>query len=296
MDVIPTGSLFLDRTLGVGGLPTGWITELYGPPSSGKTTLALHILAEAQRIGLTAAFLDIENGLEPAYAMKCGVNPDQALIASPDSGTQALTLCQMLLKSGHVHLVVLDSLAGLTSNQEAASGIRPDRYGELNPLLASHLRKIDRICRTSGGTLLCTNQLRTRTRKGYGTPETTPGGLTIKFHAAVRIALKVIYPLGKSDQYRGIRINAAINKNRFHPKKDSAQIDIVYNKGVNKERELFSLGKELQLITKQGPVFQYRGHDLGQGHGDVLRTLQTNEPVAQALERDLRLRIIPHTS
>lgn len=294
MDVIPTGSLFLDRSLGAGGLPTGWITELYGPPSSGKTTLALHILAEAQQIGLTAAFLDIENGLDPDYARRCGVNPEQALIASPDNGTKALTLCQMLLKSGGVQLVVLDSLAGLTSNREAAFGIRPDRYGELNPLLASHLRKIDRICRTSGGTLLCTNQLRTRTRKGYGTPETTPGGLTIKFHAAVRIALNVIYPLGKRGHYHGIRINAAVNKNRFHPRKHSAQIEIVYNKGVDKERELFSLGKKLQLITKQGPMYQYRGQNLGQGQRAVYHTLQVNEHVAQALERDLRSRIFPH--
>jgi len=293
MDVIPTGSLYLDRILGIGGLPTGWITELYGPPSSGKTTLALHILAEAQRMGLTAAFLDIENGLNPAYALQCGVHPDQALIASPDSGTQALNLCQMLLESGDVHLVVLDSLAGLTSNREAASGIRHDRYGELNPLLASHLRKLDRVCRTTGGSILCTNQLRARIKKGYGTPETTPGGMTIKFHAAVRIALRIINPLVKKGDCRGVRINAAVNKNRFCPKKHSAQIEIVYNKGVNKERELLSLGKELQLITKQGSMYQYRGHNLGQGQRAVFRTLQVNEHIAQALERDLRSMIFP---
>ncbi len=189
--------------------------------------------------------------------------------------------------------MVLDSLAGLASNRELEIGFYPDRYGELNPLLASHLRKIDRICRLTGGTLLCTNQLRTRTRKGYGTPETTPGGLTIKFHAAVRIALKVICPLGRKGHYHGVRINATVNKNRFHPKEHSAQIEIVYNKGINKERELISLGKEVKLITKHGSMYQYRGQNLGQGQQAAYQTLQVNEHVAQALERDLRAMILP---
>lgn len=287
MQTISTGSLNLDLALGTGGIPRGEITEMYGPPSSGKTTIALHHIAQAQQLGLRCLFIDMENGLNPRYARSCGVDEQEMLLALPPTGDEALEMCYTTLQGDHIDLVVIDSVAALVTQAElgAAPGT-PDR-GEVNRLLSAYLRKIKRVCKRTGGSLLCTNQLRSRIKAGYGTPETTPGGMAIKFHAGLRIELRVGEHIRRDNAPVGVKISATINKSRFSPIKRSTTIEIVYNIGIVRESELFSLGRKFNLIKRQGPGYRYRAYDLGQDPRAVLRTLKDKVEIAQSLEQDI---------
>lgn len=293
MNIIPTGSLSLDFALGTGGIPRGWITEIFGPPSSGKTTLVLHILAQAQRLGLRCVFMDIENGLNPPYAAICGVKTDQVLLASPRNGNEAWELAHLMLDSHHIDLIVMDTLAALGPGDDLEKGFDPAYHSDLNALLSLHLRKMNKLCRAKGGTLVCTNQMRKRIKKGYGTPETTPGGLPIKYHAAVRIALGIREYIYRDGQIRGVRITAKINKNRFNHIKHSATMEIVYNTGIDKERELFSLGTKQNIITRKGSQYYFQDQALGQGQFEAEKFLRGRGKVAEELEEEIRLSLPP---
>lgn len=296
LDVIPTGSIGLDIALGTGGIPRGVITEIYGPPSSGKSTLTLHMIAQAQQMGLGCVFMDMENGLNPTYAVCCGVDDDNLLLAQPRTGNEALEMCHALLDSQEVDLVVIDSIAALASEEEIRKGISSSGWGHLNRLLSPHLRKIEKSCHQSQGTLICTNQIRSRIKAGYGTPETTPGGMTIKLHAALRIELHLMGYIQEAGNIAGVKILAEVNKNRLGPAKRRTTLDIVYNKGISRERELFSLGIKENLITRQGSTYRFRNHYLGKGQRAVEEFLQHRREVAQALEEAIRLSLVSKTT
>jgi|GEM_PF-5229334 len=291
MDVIPTGSIKLDMALGTGGIPRGEITEIYGTPSAGKSTLALQIVAQAQKRGLGCVYMDVENGLNPRYAVCCGVDEQRLLLARPPTGDDALEMCCLLLHTKDIDLVIIDSLAALISEKEIHTGKRAG--GQLNRLLSFYLRKIERICRQHQDTLVCTNQMRTRIRSGYGTPETTPGGITVKLHAAVRIELRIQDHIRHRGNNTGVKIQAEINKNRFSAPKKRTFIEIVYNRGVIRERELLSLGLKEKIITRQGSNYWYRNHHLGQGQRAVEGFLHHQTEIAQELEQAIRLSMIP---
>ncbi len=291
-DVIPTGSILLDIALGIGGIPRGGITEIYGPPSSGKSTLALHITAQAQQMGLRCVYMDIENGLNPKYAVCCGVDDQSMLLARPRTGNEALEMCYSLLHSQGADLIVVDSIAALASEEEIRNGTSLPTWGQLNRLLSPHLRKIERSCRQSQGTLVCTNQMRSRIKPGYGTPETTPGGMTVKFHASLRIELKIKRYLEEEGHITGVKIQAEVNKNRFGPSKRRTTLEIVYNRGIFRERELFSLGMKGNLITNRGSHYRLGNQYLGQGQRAVEGFLFHRPEVAQALEKAIRRLLI----
>ncbi|MFO8037705.1 MAG: DNA recombination/repair protein RecA [Anaerolineales bacterium] len=296
LDVIPTGSIALDLALGLGGIPRGVITEIYGPPSSGKSTLTLHIIAQAQHKGLGCVFIDMENGLNPAYAVRCGVDDDRLLLAQPQTGNEALEMCHSLLHSQKVNLVVIDSIAALASQEEIRKGMGSSGWGYLNRLLSPHLRKIEKSCQQSQGTLICTNQIRSRIKPGYGTPETTPGGMTVKLHAALRIELQIKGYIQEAGNIAGVKIQAEVNKNRLGPSKRRTTLDIVYNRGVSRERELFSLGMKENLITRQGSTYRFQSQYLGQGQRAVEEFLGYRREVAQALEDAIRLSLVSKTT
>lgn len=291
MDVIPTGSIKLDMALGTGGIPRGEITEIYGSPSAGKSTLALQIVAQAQKRGLGCVYMDVENGLNPRYAVCCGVDEQRLLLARPRTGDDALEMCCLLLHTKVIDLVIIDSLAALISEREIQA--RESAGGQLNRLLSFYLRKIERICHQQQDTLVCTNQMRTRIRSGYGTPETTPGGMSVKFHAAVRIELRIQDHIRHQGNNTGVKIRAEINKNRFSVPKKRTFIEIVYNRGVIRERELLSLGLKEKIIRRQGSNYWYRNHHLGQGQRAVEGFLHHQTEIAQELEQAIRLSIIP---
>jgi len=293
MDVIPTGSIKLDMALGTGGIPRGEITEIFGSPSAGKSTLALQIVAQAQKRGLRCLYMDMENGLNPRYAVCCGVDEQRMLLARPLTGEDALEMCCLLFHTKDIDLVIIDSLAALVSEKEIQ--VRERAWGQLNRLLSFYLRKIERICHQTQGTLVCTNQMRTRIRPGYGTPETTPGGMTVKLHAAVRIELRIQDHIRHQGNNTGVKIQAEINKNRFSAPKKRTVIEIVYNRGVIRERELLSLGLNEKIITRQGSNYWYRNHHLGQGQRAVEGFLHHQTEIAQKLERAIRLSINPKT-
>jgi len=293
VEVFPTGSLNLDIALGVGGLPRGRIAEIYGPPTSGKTTLAQHLIAEAQRSGFVTAFIDMEHSLDPAYALRCGVDIDKALLAQPQTGVEALQIIKELLVSGDIDLVVLDSIAALLPHAEAKDRTSRPASGEISQLLSTALRELSLACLRNNASLVCTNQLRRRLKNGYGPPQTTPGGLSVKFHSSVRISLQTKRLLRQGEEIIGSQIEAQVTKNTVAPSFHSAFFNIVYNIGISKGSDLLRLGQTEKLITQRGSQYWYGEHNLGQGQWQAEKLLDSNSFAAIKLEQVLRNKLLP---
>lgn len=288
VDAIPTGSLALDAALGVGGIPQGRIIEIYGPESSGKTTLALHIVAEAQRRGDVAAFIDAEHALDPEYAKRIGVKINELFLSQPDTGEQGLEIVESLVRSGAMGLIVVDSVAALTPRAEIEGEMGQLHMGLQARLMSHALRKLTGIVAKGNCTIIFINQIRMQIGIVFGNPETTPGGKALKFYASVRIEVRKAAPIKKGDQVIGNRVKAKIVKNKVAPPFRTAEFDIFYNEGIAHEFELINLGLKYGLIRKSGASISYENIKLGQGFDAARAFLKENVKVRSELAKVLK--------
>ena len=286
--VIPTGSIGLDLALGVGGIPRGRITEIFGPESSGKTTLTLHIIAECQKMGGTCAFVDAEHALDVNYARRLGVNTDELLISQPDYGEQALDIADMLVRSGAVDLVVVDSVAALTPRAEIEGDMGDSHVGLLARLMSQALRKLAGSIAKTNCVVIFINQLREKVGVMYGNPEVTTGGRALKFYASVRIDVRRIESLKSGSEIIGNRTRAKVVKNKVSPPFKEAEFDIMYGEGISKIGEILDLGAKLDLVQKSGSWFAMGETRLGQGRDAAKQYLKDNPEVCDKLEADIR--------
>ncbi|MEO1941337.1 MAG: recombinase RecA [Campylobacterales bacterium] len=285
IEAIPTGSLGLDLALGVGGVPKGRIVEIYGPESSGKTTLALSILAEVQKRGGVAAFVDAEHALDIGYAKNIGVNVDDLLVSQPDYGEQALEIVETLARSGAVDVIVIDSVAALTPKAEIEGTMGDNQVGLQARLMSHALRKLTAISAKMGTTIIFINQIRMKIGVMYGNPETTPGGNALKFYASVRIDIRRIGSIKQGDREVGNRVRAKVVKNKVAPPFRTAEFEIMFGEGISKEGELIDYGVKLGLIEKSGAWYSYNGEKLGQGKENAKKYLREHPGVAEELEQ-----------
>ncbi|MBM3236289.1 recombinase RecA [Candidatus Poribacteria bacterium] len=288
VEVIPTGSLALDLALGVGGIPRGRVVEIYGQESSGKTTLALHILAEAQKLGGVVAFVDVEHALDPLYARKIGVDLDSLLFSQPDSGEQALEIVETLVRSNAVDAVVVDSVASLSPRAEIEGEMGDSHMGLVARLMSQALRKLSSVISKSKSCVIFTNQVRQKIGVFYGNPETTPGGLALKFHASVRIELRSGEPIKEGQEQIGSRIRATIRKNKVAPPFQKAEFDIIYGEGISEEGSLLDVAADNSIVQRSGSWFSYGGERLGQGRDNAKQYLREHPEIAQKIEQDIR--------
>ena len=288
IEVISTGCLQLDIALGVGGLPRGRIIEVYGPESSGKTTIALHAIAEAQKKGGTAAFIDAEHALDPVYAKALGVDIDELYVAQPDNGEQALDICEALVRSGAIDIVVIDSVAALVPKQEIEGDMGDSHVGLQARLMSQALRKLAGIINKTNATAIFINQLREKIGVMYGNPETTTGGRALKFYSSVRIEIRRVEHLKNGTTLIGSRTRAKVVKNKVAPPFREAEFDIMYGEGIVREGELIDLGVRLDLVQKAGSWFSMGETRIGQGRDAAKKYLQDNPEVAEKLEADIR--------
>ena len=286
--VIPTGALPLDAALGIGGVPRGRIVEVYGPESSGKTTLALQIIAEAQAMGGIVAFIDAEHALDPVYAARLGVDIDEVLISQPDTGEQALEICDMLVRSGAIDAVVVDSVAALVPRAEIEGEIGDTTVGLQARLMSQALRKLAGSLSKSNTTCIFINQLREKIGVMFGNPETTTGGRALKFFSSVRIDIRRIDSIKKDGEVVGNRVRAKVVKNKVAPPFREAEFDIMYGEGISHFGELLDLGVKLELVQKSGSWFSIGETRIGQGRDAAKRYLQENPETADKLEADIR--------
>lgn len=287
VDTIPTGSFSLDLALGVNGVPRGRIIEIFGPESSGKTTLALHILAEAQKQNGIGAFIDAEHALDPDYAKRIGVNVDDLLISQPDSGEQALQILETLVKSGEVDIIVVDSVAALVPKAEIDGEMGEFQIGLQARLMSQALRKLSGIVSKTKTVVIFLNQTRMKIGIMFGNPETTPGGLALKFYASVRIDLRRIAQIKQKDEITGSRVKAKIVKNKVAPPFKIAEFDIYYNEGISYAGDLLSAGIRTGVIKKSGSWLQYGDNKLGQGVEASKNFLKENPEVAKSIKKEL---------
>ena len=285
--VIPTGALALDVALGIGGLPRGRIIEIYGPESSGKTTVALHAVASAQKAGGNAAFIDAEHALDPVYARALGVDTDNLLVAQPDTGEQALEIADMLIRSGGVDIIVIDSVAALVPKAEIEGEMGDSHVGLQARLMSQALRKITGALSSTGTTAIFINQLREKIGVFFGSPETTTGGKALKFYASVRIDVRKIETLKEAGAPMGNRTRAKIVKNKMAPPFKQAEFDILYGRGISREGSIIDMGVETGLIKKSGSWFTYSGDQLGQGKENVRQFLADNPELATEIENQI---------
>jgi len=286
--VISTGSLALDIALGVGGLPRGRVVEIYGPESSGKTTMTLHAIAECQKAGGTCAFIDAEHALDPSYAEKLGVDVDELLVSQPDTGDQALEIADMLVRSGAVDMVVIDSVAALTPKAEIEGEMGDSHVGLHARLMSQALRKLTANIKRSG-TLVCfINQIRMKIGVMFGSPETTTGGNALKFYSSVRLDIRRIGSIKKGEEVLGNETRVKVVKNKMAPPFRQAEFEILYGEGVSHEGELIDLGVKNNLIEKSGAWYSYNGTRVGQGKENVREFLKSNPEMAQEIEAKLR--------
>lgn len=290
--VIPTGALSLDAALGIGGVPRGRIVEIYGPESSGKTTLALHILAEAQALGGIVAFIDAEHALDPVYAAKLGVDVDDLLISQPDTGEQALEICDMLVRSGAIDAVVIDSVAALVPRAEIEGEIGDTTVGLQARLMSQALRKLAGSLSRSNTTCIFINQLREKVGVMYGNPETTPGGRALKFYASVRIDIRRGEQLKDGSTVVGNRTKAKIVKNKVAPPFRTAEFDILYGEGISKEGSLLDNAVALDIIHKSGAWFSYGDQRIGQGRENTRKYLKENPEIAAEIDKLVRAELM----
>ncbi len=286
--VIPTGSLPLDVALGIGGVPRGRIVEIYGPESSGKTTLALHIIAEAQASGGIVAFIDAEHALDPVYAARIGVDVDEMLISQPDTGEQALEICDMLVRSGAIDCVVIDSVAALVPRAEIEGEIGDTTVGLQARLMSQALRKLAGSLSKSNTTCIFINQLREKIGVMFGSPETTTGGRALKFYSSVRIDVRKIESLKKNGDFIGNRVRAKVVKNKVAPPFRQAEFDLMYGEGISKEGCILDMGVEAGIVKKSGSWFNYGEERLGQGRDAAKKSLLENPDIRNEIESKIR--------
>ncbi len=288
VEAIPTGALSLDIALGIGGIPRGRIIEVFGPESSGKTTLALHIIAEAQKMGGEAAFIDAEHALDPVYAKHVGVDIDNLIVSQPDTGEQALEIAEALVRSGALDIIVVDSVAALVPKAEIDGDMGDAHVGLQARLMSQALRKLAGVINKSKCVIVFINQLREKVGVMFGNPETTPGGRALKFYASVRLDIRKVEILKQDGEVVGNRAKVKVVKNKVAPPFREAEFDIVYGKGISREGNILDLGVNLELIEKSGSWFSYNGDRIGQGRENVKRYLEGNPEIANEIEKKIR--------
>ncbi|HYQ68396.1 recombinase RecA [Actinophytocola sp.] len=288
IEVIPTGSIALDVALGIGGLPRGRVVEIYGPESSGKTSIALHVVANAQKAGGIAAFIDAEHALDPEYAKNLGVDTDALLVSQPDTGEQALEIADMLIRSGALDVLVVDSVAALVPRAEIEGEMGDSHVGLQARLMSQALRKIAGALNNSGTTAIFINQLREKIGVMFGSPETTTGGKALKFYASVRLDIRRIETLKDGGEAVGNRTRVKVVKNKVAPPFKQAEFDILYGKGVSREGSLIDMGVEQGILRKSGAWYTYEGDQLGQGKENARKFLRDNPDVANEIEKRIK--------
>ena len=292
-DVYSTGSIGLDAALGIGGLPRGRVIEIYGPESSGKTTLTLHAIAECQKAGGTAAFVDAEHALDPSYAEKLGVNINELLISQPDTGEQALEICDMLVRSGAVDLVVIDSVAALTPKAEIEGDMGDSHMGLQARLMSQALRKLTGNIKRTNCMVIFINQIRMKISVMFGSPETTTGGNALKFYASVRLDIRRIGAIKKGDEILGNDTRVKVVKNKMAPPFKQVEFEIVYGEGISRLGEIIDLGVAHNLINKSGSWYSYGDNRIGQGKENAKMYLQENPEIANEVEEKIREAMMP---
>ncbi len=288
VSVIPTGSISIDAALGIGGFPRGRVVEVYGPESGGKTTLTLHVIAEAQKLGGIAAFIDAEHALDPTYARKLGVDVDNLLVSQPDNGEQALEIAQALIRSGGVDVVVVDSVAALVPKAELEGDMGDAQMGLQARLMSQALRKLTAIVSKSRTCLIFINQIREKIGVMFGNPETTTGGRALKFYASIRVDIRRIQSIKEGDRVIGSRTRAKIVKNKVAAPFREAEFDIIYGEGVSREGDLLDLGVTKNILEKSGTWISYKGERLGQGRENARLFLKEHTDIRDKIEHELR--------
>jgi recombination protein RecA len=288
VETIPSGSLALDIALGVGGFPRGRIIEIYGPESSGKTTVALHAIAEVQKIGGQAAFIDAEHALDPLYASKLGINIDELLLSQPDTGEQALEIAEALVRSGAVDIIVVDSVAALVPKAEIEGEMGDSHVGLQARLMSQALRKLSGAINKSKVIAIFINQLREKVGVMFGNPETTPGGRALKFYSTIRLDIRRIESVKQGNDIVGNRTRIKVVKNKVAPPFKQCEVDIMYGEGVSKEGSIVDIGAEMDIVQKSGAWFSYSGDRLGQGRENAKQFLKDNPSVRDAIEKKIR--------
>ena len=288
VEVIPTGSLSLDIALGVGGIPRARITEIYGPEDSGKTTICQHIVAECQKMGGTAAFIDMEHALDPVYAAKCGVNVDELLISQPDTGEQALEITETLVRSGAIEIVVIDSVAALVPRSEIEGDMGAPTMGTQARLMSQAMRKLSGAINQTRTSVVFTNQLRHKIGVMFGNPETTTGGNALKFYASIRLDTRRIQSIKVGSEILGNRVRVRVVKNKVAPPFKTAEFDIMYNEGISKVGDVLDLAVDLDIVNKHGSWYSYGDIRLGQGRENSKEFLRQNVELWQEIEKAVR--------
>ncbi len=292
IESIPTGALSLDIALGIGGLPRGRIVEVFGPESSGKTTLALHVIAEAQKMGGEAAFIDAEHALDPVYAKKLGVDIDNLLVSQPDTGEQALEITESLVRSGALDVIVVDSVAALVPKAEIDGDMGDSHMGLQARLMSQALRKLAGAINKSKTVIIFINQLREKIGVMFGNPETTTGGRALKFYASVRLDIRKIDNIKQDGAVMGNRVRVKVIKNKVAPPFREAEFDVVYGEGISKTGNILDMAVNLDIIEKSGSWFSYKGERIGQGRENVKRYLKENEDVMKEVEQKVRENVV----
>ena len=288
LQVISTGSLGLDMALGVGGLPRGRVVEIYGPESSGKTTLCLQVVAEAQKLGGTCAYIDAENALDPVYAGKLGVKVDDLLVSQPDTGEQALEICDMLVRSGGVDVIVVDSVAALVPKAEIEGEMGDSHVGLQARLMSQALRKLTGNIKRTNTLVIFINQIRMKIGVMFGNPETTTGGNALKFYASVRLDIRRIGAIKKTDEIIGNETRVKVVKNKVSPPFKQAEFDILFGEGISREGEIIEMGVANKFVDKSGAWYAYNGQKIGQGKDNAREWLRENPAIAQEIEKKIR--------
>ena len=293
IQVVSSGSIMLDLALGIGGLPRGRVVEIYGPESSGKTTMALHAIAECQKAGGTAAFVDAEHALDPGYAANLGVNVEDLLVSQPDTGEQALEIVDMLVRSGAIDMVVIDSVAALTPKAEIEGDMGDTHVGLQARLMSQALRKLTGNIKRSNCMVIFINQIRMKIGVMFGSPETTSGGNALKFYASVRLDIRRIGALKRGDEIVGNQTRVKVVKNKMAPPFKQAEFEILYGEGISREGELIDLGVLHNFVDKSGAWYSYQGDRIGQGKENVRQFLKDNPEMANSIEKQVRDEVMP---
>jgi len=288
VETVPSGSLALDIALGIGGFPRGRIIEIYGPESSGKTTIALHAIAEVQKIGGQAAFIDAEHALDPLYARKLGINIDELLLSQPDTGEQALEIAEALVRSGAVDIIVIDSVAALVPKAEIEGEMGDSHVGLQARLMSQALRKLSGAISKSKVIAIFINQLREKVGVMFGNPEVTPGGRALKFYSSVRLDVRRVESIKQGNDMIGNRTRIKVVKNKVAPPFKQADVDMMYGEGISKEGSLVDIGTEMDIVDKSGAWYSYEGERLGQGRENAKQYLKDNLKIAESIERKIR--------
>ena len=293
VDVIPTGSLTLDMALGIGGYPKGRIIEIYGPESSGKTTLTLHAIAEVQKQGGTAAFIDAEHAIDPVYAKNLGVNIDELILSQPDSGEQGLEIAETLVRSGAIDLVVVDSVAALVPQVELDGEMADQQMGLQARLMSKALRKLSGVMNKTDCTIIFINQLREKIGVMFGNPETTTGGRALKFYSSVRVEIRRSEVIKNGTEIVGNKVNIKVVKNKVAPPFKSTQVDIIYGKGISRDGEVLDLAVDKDIVDKSGAWYAYKGEKIGQGRENAKRYLVEHPDIMNEITEAIKASLMP---